>query len=90
MQSFKRLHYEDWRDWQKDAYIGIHTRFDYVPAADARGYQYMVPTPVQVPVMAAIKPCNSFDKPAPQVEFWFPKEEKKRTLGQRLRNWINK
>ncbi len=36
--SYKRLHYEDWRDWQKEAYMGIHTGF--VPADPADVYQY--------------------------------------------------
>ena len=83
--SFKRLHYEDWKDWQKEAYIGIHTSFDMTPVLDTHGYQYQ-----PIPVYATITPYSAFDKPAPQVEMWIPKEQKKRTIGQRIHDWLNR
>ena len=84
--SFKRLHYDEWKDWQKEAYLGIHTSFDPTPVLDAVGYQYR-----PVPVYATIRPYSAFDKPAPQVEQWIPKQEPaKRTLAQRIRDWLNK
>ena len=86
--SVKRMHYETWKDWQKEAYLGVHTSFSTEPVMDARGYQYR---PIPVPVYATIKPYSAFDKPVPQVEFWIDKaKEPKRTLGQRLREWLNK
>ena len=84
--SFKRLHYEDWKDWQKEAYIGIHTKWDFSPVTNARGYQYQ-----PVPVYATIAPYSAFDKPAPQVEMWISKgTEPKRTLMRRFREWLNR
>lgn len=85
-RSFKQLHYEDWKDWQKEAYLGIHTKWDFSPALDAHGYQWRQP----IPVCGTVKPYTPFDKPAPQVEYWFPKEAQKKTLGQRIHDWLNK
>ena len=85
-RSFKQLHYEDWKDWQKEAYLGIHTSFDMTPVLDAHGYQLRQP----IPVCGTVKPYTAFDKPAPQVECWIPKEAQKKTLGQRIHDWLNK
>lgn len=85
--SFKRLHFDEWKDWQKEAYLGIHTGFNLEPVTDARGYKYI---PEPIPVYATIEPYSAFDKPAPQVEYWITKEKAKQTLGQRLREWLNR
>lgn len=85
-QSFKRLHFDEWKDWQKEAYLGVHTSFDLTPVTDAVGYQYR-----PIPVYATIKPYSPFDKPAPQVEQWIPKDKPtKRNILCRIRDWLNK
>lgn len=86
--SVKRMHVDQWKDWQKEAYLGVHTSFDMTPVLDAKGYQYMPPDPI--PVYATIRPYSPFDKPAPQVECWIPKENTSRTLWQLFRDWLNK
>lgn len=50
-RSTKRLHYEDWRPWQKELYEGVHASIEWVPAYNARGYKFRpAPPPVPVPV----------------------------------------
>ncbi len=83
--SVKRMHVDQWKDWQKEAYLGVHTSFDMTPVLDAHGYQYK-----PIPVYGTVKPYSAFDKPAPQVEMWIPKERQKRTIGQRIHDWLNK
>ena len=86
--SFKRLNYDQWREWQKEAYVGIHEKCDPQPAPDAKGYQYA--PAIVVPVYATIRPYSAFDHPAPQVEFWIPKKKPARqNVLSRFRNWLN-
>lgn len=83
--SVKRMHIERWKDWQKEAYMGVHTKFDFTPIPDAKGYQYR---PIQV--HASIRPYSAFDKPAPQVECWIPKQESpKESTFSRFLNWLH-
>lgn len=74
---------DEWKEWQREAYIGLHDSFDLRPALDARGYQY-------IPAYATIRPCSPFDMPAPQVEFWIPKKQVKRTLWERFLDWLRR
>jgi len=97
--SFKRLHFDEWKDWQKEAYLGIHTGFNLEPVTDARGYQY-IPEPVTdyqfipesvtilepIPVYATVRPYSAFDKPAPQVELRMRKMDAG-ALNERATGW---
>ena len=84
--SFKHLRVAEWRLWQKEAYIGIHTGFCLEPALNANGYQHY-----PVPVYATIKPYSAFDKPAPQVERWIQKNESNnQNILCRIREWLNR
>lgn len=80
--SFKHLRVAEWRPWQKEVYIGIHTGFNPEPVMNASWYP--------VTVYATIKPCSAFDKHAPQVERWIPKKTGKLTIWKRALEWLNK
>ncbi len=79
-KSTKRLKTDTWRPWQLEEYVGVHETCEWVPADDARGYQFrpvfVVPSP----------PVDQSRYVTPQLAKYMPIQERG-TIWERFKKW---
>ncbi len=81
--SVRRMHKEDWRPWQREEYLGVHTGF--IPADGAQlSYQYR---PIQQPAIA-LRPPQPMAR-APQADYWLQQADD-RSIWELFKEWLKK
>lgn len=77
--STKRMRVSEWKEWQREEYLGVHTGF--VPADGCYlCYQYRPQTEM---------PRQQTAVSAPQADYWLQAEDN-RSVWQMFKDWLKK
>lgn len=77
--STKRMRVSEWKDWQREEYVGVHT--EYVPAEGGYFFYQYRPQPEM--------PKQQIEVIAPQADYWLRAEDN-RSVWQMVKDWLKK